>query len=229
VRKASRGSRALWIGPLALACACEKQGTTPPGDLNRFDAIAALPEVTAYAAPGAQLLSIEARHVKSDGTLDLEAPYEPVVLYRFVGQLLPEGRSEPGHPLGAQPPASPANTHVLVRVERPHRRVVGQDVGPGRGSHFVYRRGMLRFETRRDEYDVVPPPSCSFVGLWEQARDRGVPPEAVARICYDRRGYVFSIEGTDHAIHFDAGCRPIAPEELPEGEPCGQLWHIYSG
>jgi hypothetical protein len=85
-----------------------------------------------------------------------------------------------------------------------------------------------RIETRRDDFDVVPSPSCSFAELWDRARQHGVPSDAVARICYDRRGYAFSIEGTDHRLHFDEACRPVATSELPPGDPCGQPWYIYA-
>ena len=61
-----------------------KNTTAPPGDLNHFDPIAAFAAASSYAGPEAKLLSLFAKDVRSDGTMDLEAEYFPMVSMTFA-------------------------------------------------------------------------------------------------------------------------------------------------
>ena len=69
-----------------------------PGDKKKFEPVAAISKVTEFVESGEPmnafyencgkqyLLGIEARYIKPDGTMDLEADYEPVTIYSFISK-----------------------------------------------------------------------------------------------------------------------------------------------
>src|SRR5262245_34919173 len=96
-------ARAAPLALLALV-SCSMDGTADvPGDVHRFDPIAAYPAVAAAAGPKARMVKLEAHYVRENGTQDLEASY---VGFGDVDQytlLRPNGaRDDPSVPVGAR-------------------------------------------------------------------------------------------------------------------------------
>jgi hypothetical protein len=199
-----------------------------PGDASRFDTVAALPDIRTYAGDGAQLISIEADYVRSDGTLELTADYSPSpnVEYQFAREV-PRPADAP--PIGA----GGANTGpwyepITVKVDRP-----GKWWNVTRGSsEFSYMNQGMERETsspRNGMADqIVGDPTCPFVDFWQVAVKKDAPKDAVAIIEYDQYGYRFSISGLSVDLRFDMNCQltydsgPMAaptaapPEVIPE-------------
>jgi hypothetical protein len=190
---------------LALA-SCSMEGTADvPGDVHRFDPIAAYPAVAASAGPRARLVKLEARYVREDGTQDLEASYvgfgdvDQYTLLRANG-----AREDPSVPVGARRQPAPFEL-VRVGIQKPHW--VSQSIN----GHKPQQKKHLGMETRvagsGDTKDGAVDPGCSFAKLWTVAKEHGAPKGAVAAITYDKTGYDFRIDGTDVHLRFDASCQ----------------------
>lgn len=161
-----------------------------PGDPAHFDPIAALPEVKKYAGEDVHLIDVYARYVRSDGTLDLNAKYEPYVTYRFYRKLDAPPPDAP--PLGAGGGAQ-WFLPITVRLQTPEM------------AFLTMHRYELAPTSDPPQADV-PEPTCSFAALWSIAIEREAPPEAVAVIQYGSSGYSFSIEDTNIRLRFDHNC-----------------------
>jgi hypothetical protein len=177
--------------------------TTLASDPRRFEPLSGTSEVQAFVTAAAQLLEVDARHVRPDGTMDLEADYDPICMYKFRVAGTPDAR-----PLGAGGGRT-ENTEVEVIVRRPG--TMGSTTINGRTSNF-FNRGMRKsFALTNSRLSPAPPPRCSAAILWQAALSRGAPSSAVARIVYDASGYELTIQDTPVRVHFDSECRPIAP------------------
>jgi len=189
-----------------------------PGDATAFDPIASLPAVQAHAGAAAELLSIEAKFVKSNGTLDLTVtdPYRPRVEYEFFIPEQADGKAAP--PLGAGGVEGGFyNKKVSVDVYEPgqwrHVRTFGGDVS----SEYSYQnKGMDRDEGSLvfDNPRPAPAPACSFGVLWQVAMEKGAPADALAGIRYNltydgEPRYEFRIEGSNHKYEFKADCQIV--------------------
>jgi hypothetical protein len=195
----------LW--PLMISGFGQADTRPVPGDASRFNPLAALPDIRAYAGEGAQLISIEADYVRSDGTMELTAEYSPSprVEYQFVREM-PRPADAP--PIGA----GGANTGpwyepITIKAYKP-----GQWWNVTRGnSEYSYMNQGLERETsspRNDMTDqIVADPSCSFGDFWQVALKKDAPKDAVATINYDQYGYSFSISGLSVDLRFDMTCR----------------------
>ena len=64
-----------------------------PDNKNAFDPIIAIPEVSAFAGDNVVLRSLVAYLIKTDGTIDIDAEYEPRVQYIFINKLTPENEA----------------------------------------------------------------------------------------------------------------------------------------
>jgi hypothetical protein len=123
-----RALAAMVLAGLGLAGCAYDGSVKAPGDPRAFDAVAVLAEVTAFAGPGARLVSIEAEYVRSDGTVDTRASYvdrsATFVTYRFIAPYAgpPPPPRDKSVPLGAGPPPATTPEYVGVEVEivRPH-------------------------------------------------------------------------------------------------------------
>jgi len=182
----------------------------PPGDARRFDPIAAYGEVAAFAGENAQLVSIAARFVRSDGTMDLKADYRPSpsAQYRFVREM-PAPAEAP--PVGAGGNADGRwHESVHVGISRPWQfRSVRRVGGSGGASYQYFNRGMERRTdppSGRASAAIAPPPACAFRRLWAEAIARGAPAAAVAVIEYDARGYAFRIDDLGFSMRVAADC-----------------------
>jgi hypothetical protein len=208
------------LGAVALlGCAPSKGTVDVPGPVEAFDPMAALPRVLAFAGAGAQLVSIKAVHVRSNGTIDLGAGYhrDVPVKYSFVR---PSGATEdPSMPVGARSTPS-LFEEVLVTVAKP--KDVYVRCSDGKGNCMWRHRGM---EARRSGSDTVGPagsvplPACGIERLWQEARGNGAPADAVATVAYGKDGFSFEIPGTEVRLRFDATCKVKKAEAKKAAAP----------
>lgn len=182
-----------------------------PGDPRRFDPVAALPGVRDYAGEKANLVSISAYYVRADGTMDLNASYDPKpnVTYEFYREASPP---ENAPPVGAGGTAGGAwYEKVTISAYEPGQWRHVTRIGGGVSTEYSYEnQGMERDidSPTATIYDTfVPDPACSFTRLWSTALERGAPADAVAIIEYDSYGYDFSISGADISLEFDQDCK----------------------
>jgi hypothetical protein len=180
------------------------------GDPAHYDPIAGLPAMRAFAGEGAQLTQFEASFVRSDGTLDLTASYTPSprVTTQWLVKVPPPSDAPP---VGAGGLGT-WYRRVTIDAYRPGQGGRVTTRGPGGSFSYQYENeGMTR---RSDapaalrEVTVLEPPRCALSKLWQVARERGAPDEAVAVIEYTRDGYDFTIRDVRFSLAFDHGCQP---------------------
>src|SRR5436190_7302925 len=113
-----------------------------PGDAAHFDPVTSYPSVLDYAGTGAELVSVDAYYVRSDGTAELNATYSPApyVDYNFVRKLDKAPPNAP--PIGA----GGANTDpwyepVEIRLYQPGQM---RQVTSGGNSYTYVNKGMER-------------------------------------------------------------------------------------
>ncbi len=175
-----------------------------PGDPAKFDPVAALPGVLAYAGENSQLTSLEAYYVRSDGTMDLTANYNPYANYETVHKV-PTPADAP--PVGA---GGTINGSWYMRVDiKAYEPGQWRHVTSGSSEYDYMNKGMEREEYKPTTSvpDILPTPVCSFASLWKVALEHDAPANAVATISYDTRGYHFSIRDTSVSFDFDNDCR----------------------
>lgn len=222
-KKPSRLRRWLFLPLLTVAAAlCVIYGVIPffetgggnadtrpiPGDAARFDPVASYPSVLDYAGTGAELVSINAYYVRSDGTVELNATYSPApyVTYDFVRQLDRAPANAP--PIGA----GGANTALWYEPVEIHLYQPGQwrKVSSSSVSYTYVNKGMERSVDNPENglrSPVVPAPACPFAQLWSVALTKDAPAEAVAIIQYNAEGYSFSISGLSVYLTFGMDCK----------------------
>ena len=179
-----------------------------PGDAARFDPVGGYSGVLEFAGSGAQLLSISAYYVRSDGTMELTASYSPApyVTYNFAREMAEPPPNAP--PIGA----GGANTDpwyepIEIRLYQPGqwRRVTSSNV-----SYTYANQGMDRdvdSAVNGLPSPAIEPPACAFADLWAVALTKDAPAEAVAIIGYDANGYEFSISGLSINLEFGMDCK----------------------
>lgn len=183
-----------------------------PGSESAFDPIAVFGEIEAYASgenAEALLVSLEARYVRSDGTLDLNASYKPRVTWKFILPVPPPADAPPIGAGGAVDARYFQNITVEAYTPGQMRHV--ETISGGVSTSYTYRHlGLERVEgsvtSRREQTN--PAPQCHFSELWEYALTQEVPADAVAIITYDRNGYEFRIGDIGVRILFDMDCKP---------------------
>jgi hypothetical protein len=155
-----------------------------PGDGSHFDPIAAYDAVHKFAGDTLDLASITITYVRSDGTLDLMAPYDPNVDYRFMRELLTPPPNSP--PVGVKGVTDQKWDNQVEVLIQPSRMIsVGGDV-----------QGLIR----------AAAPTCSLTTLWSTAIEKGAAKDAVATVRYDHNGYNFRIKNTSTDLNFDTDC-----------------------
>ncbi len=181
------------------------QGTRPiPGDAARYDPIETFPQIATFAGNNVQLLRINMKFVKADGTLDLTASYGSEVVYRFAQVVgIPDASTIP---LGAGGIRSlPVNdtyaTRIDVTVTRP---------GPGgseQDQYYDFGMDKSLIPVAPLTETIVPTPNCPLKTLWDTAIKNGAPIDAVATIEYSSMGYTFSIAHTQIYLTFNLSCQ----------------------
>jgi hypothetical protein len=178
------------------------------GDASAFDPIANYDSMQAFAGEGAQLISLDAQFVRSDGTLDLTASYNPSprVTAEFALEVAPPADAPP---VGAGGLGT-WYRQVTISAYRPGQqgRVTSSGAG-GRVTYSYVNEGMTRDidDPATDEFTFLPAPTCAFADLWKVALESGAPANAVATIDYDEEGYDFRINDLDIRIEFDSNCQ----------------------
>jgi hypothetical protein len=203
----------VWLGvPQAFLFG---ETTSFTADPRRFDPVAALDEVAAFAGDGMAFAGLEAHYVRADGTLDLEQDYAPAdagrdqrnafrphVRYFFLSREGPADNRPPGAP------ASSTAQGTTIVVREPYSADEKASTRK-RGVHFELNRGMRRYDGAVTGVEQpAPVPNCSIDALWPAARAAGAPPDAIAIVRYDHSGWQLRIDGTGVDLHYDAGCQP---------------------
>ena len=176
-----------------------------------FDPSKALEAARLYAGPTSKLVEFEAHFVRSDGTMDLTASYNPRLEYQFI-------RHNPN--AEATPVGTGAKDNgferINVNVHQPGLVSVTSFGGGCERSGTFYDLGMERevHQGRREDFDGSPAtPQCSLAEVWTAARKQAdIPKEAVAIIEYTRKGYDFRIYDLDVHLRFTPRCETV--EEL---------------
>lgn len=203
--------QALLLGLLIAAMSgcgpdqLRRESRSVPGDSASFDPIAQYETVRQYAGEGAVLLEMSAYYVKSDGTVDLNASYNPYVSYDFFRPSTSEGQEAP--PLGAGGSGSDQwYQTVSVEAWRPGKTWSIQSGS----SHYTFTtQGLSReWDEPRNTLPgtAIDAPRCSFATLWQTAIQRDAPANAVAIIDYDEDGYSFRIRDTGISLEFGTNC-----------------------
>src|SRR5215813_8400854 len=142
-----------------------------PGDPSHFDPIAQYDAIHKFAGESLELDSIIVTYVRSDGTLDLSAPYDPRVDYKFFRELSTPPPSAP--PLGVRGVTDQKWDDQVEVLVQPSRLIsIGGNV-----------QGLT----------AIPAPKCSMKTLWSAALEKGASADAVANVVINKSGYYFSI------------------------------------
>jgi len=169
-------------------------------DTSHLDPFAVLDEVREKVGGKAHLYSIEAEFVGSDGTMNLNATYNPgpKIKYKFYGESEPGSGEVP--PIGAGRSAGDVwykRTQVECYLPGEDRHIV---LPSGRhNSSYTYTNLGMDFERgsptmgRLDE--EIGNPTVTTQDLWKIALQKGAPKDAVATIRYSKTGYHFQISG----------------------------------
>lgn len=185
-----------------------------PGDATHYDPIARYPDALAYAGSGARLLSIKARFVRSDGTMDLKASYEPgpSTVYTFVHDAPPAKNTPPPGVRSADRDFS--KRQVVVTLSRPNQtlRTVRFGGSSFRGYQYV-NQGMRRDEGQPGvltSLATTDAPHCSFADLWKRVlqTQNSIPRDAVATIEYEAGVYRFQVLDQSQ-LSFSSDCQLV--------------------
>jgi len=177
---------------------------------SSFDPFGDLKEVIAgVGRPSARLVSIEATGVRSDGTMDLTAKYQPAprASYEFIEET-DEGK-EKMPPVGAGRKPDDVWARVLkAEAYRPGQRSYVQKTGGNINAKYWHtNQGVtVKPDSPRAQAlpSALPAPSLSTREMWEKALSMGAPKDAVATVSYDAKGYEFSITGTGLSLRWEA-------------------------
>lgn len=179
-------------------------------DANNFDPFVGLAQAQALAGEGAQLVSIDATYVRSDGTMDLNATYSPAprVTYDFVRQV---ERPKDAPPVGvAGSTLGPWYEPITIEAYEPgQRRHVSIRGGNGSVEFDYVNEGMVKETddpTTNLSGEIVEAPTCTAQALWKEALKKDAPRDAVAIIEYDEDGYTFNISGVLY-LRFGTDCK----------------------
>jgi hypothetical protein len=155
-----------------------------PSDPSHFDPIAAYDAVHQFAGADLDLAYINIDYARSDGTLDLNANYDPRVEYEFFRELsTPPPNAPPVGSKGVTDQKWDDQADILIQPSR--MLSVGGNV-----------QGLKK----------IPAPKCSLKRLWDTAIEKGASKDAVAIVRLDASGYSFRIEGTKIDLSFDTDC-----------------------
>ncbi len=164
-----------------------------PGDNRNFDPIANFDAVYDRVGRHNQFVSMEARFVRMDGTLDLWATYDPKVYYQFTRTTLP---------VNAKPIGAGGNAEG---VQYNTTRIILDSKNDG--FHLINFIMDADYWVMTQPVDTpVSPPTCPLRDLWAVALAAGAPELAVATIDYDADGYDFEIRDTDFRFRFGMDC-----------------------
>jgi hypothetical protein len=186
-----------------------------PGDRASFRPVENYYKVARLAGSRVEVRRIDARFVRSDGTLNLDADGEPMVEYHFVRKRK-KWRTKMKNTSKRRRRRRRTNTNLNRRNRTKYKyqlvkltlKKSGKETGSGGcGGSAQVTPYISRSKTRIEEKGcVAKSPSCRFSDLWEKAAKAGMPTDAPATIIYTCKGYDFSIPGKKETLHFDTSC-----------------------
>lgn len=203
----------MWNGVMSAFNIPVPETIAVAGDAANFDAVQELDTARQLAGDDLILIGLRASYVRSDGTMDLTATYNPSprAYYTFLRQVpRPDNAPPPG--VGG---AGVGDWYERLEVEayRPGQAsFVTQRSGASTLEYTYVNQGMLLDVADPQilaDVEALPPPTCSFASLWQLALDRGFPADAVAVIEYNADGYTFSITGVGR-LSFNMRCNLIS-------------------
>ena len=191
---------------LVLAgCSCTDGTVAPPGaDPSRYDAVASVAEVGRFVGPGAELVDMECRGVREDGTIDLNQTWGSCE-YDFVRQLAEPPADAP--PVGAG--GSPDGRWFVATRVNVYQPGQWRHVTTGSSEYDYQHQGMEKSDgtpSGTPSGEAIPAPACKFADLWAIAKQNGAPSGAVADIDYDKDGYEFDIRDAGVDLDFGTDC-----------------------
>ncbi|MCB9456078.1 MAG: hypothetical protein H6671_08835 [Anaerolineaceae bacterium] len=180
-----------------------------PGEAAHFEPFVALPGIFEYAGAGAELVSIDLRYVRSDGTMDLTAEsYRPRAEYTFVRPAAPPADAPP---IGAGGSVSGQwYERVTIEAYQPGQWRHVTTISGGVSTEYSYmNQGMERDidSPISSKPPVIARPECSLAEMWEAAKKQDAPQDAVATITYNAQGYDFRISALSISLQFGTDCR----------------------
>jgi hypothetical protein len=214
----SIGSNIPGLGDLGNMIATVSNAIKPPetrtisGDPTKFDPMAGLDDAQDMAGAGAKIASIRATYVRSDGTMDLTANYNPRTEYEFLREIPRPTDAPPPGVAGSS--SGPWYEPISIDAYRPGQVSHVTSMGGGINTEYSYtNEGMIKEvsdPTTNPFDDIAPEPKCKFVDLWKAAMKKGAAEEAVAIIEYNADGYSFVISGSDGiSLDFDMNCKLV--------------------
>ncbi len=144
-----------------------------PGGIHAADPVAVLDMLRTRTPPGAELAKVDLEYVSSNGTIDLEhASYSGAMTFTFAVPAAP-GAPPPPAVLGAPtPPPAPRFEAAIYRVTA--RGIDMDPLGGGLGALLLPSDPPTGF------------PTCTPRRVWDAARAREVPADAVAHLVFAR-------------------------------------------
>jgi hypothetical protein len=201
------GRFALTLFIIVLGTSCNFENSVdPPGDVANFNPTEAYPKVRDYVGKKAKLIEINARYVRSDGTMDLTADYKPSLTYQFVQK----SSASENKPVGTGTKGREYEG-IEVNVSAPHW--VSQSIN-GRAPQSKKNKGMVKRVSSAGKHkweERAKKPKCSFERIWKKAmkvdKDTKKARDAVAVIDYNKKGYSFVINDLNVRLFFDHKCQ----------------------
>ena len=164
-----------------------------PGIRRAFKPVINFPEVAKFAGVGAELISIKAIQVESDGTMDIQARRyhpRPKIVYYFVRPFI----SKKTENIVIKTPDKTGTDEIVIETQEKEEIFKYQDVKVTITYTNQFYGGMSRIITGTDKKKkTISPPKCTFKQLWDIAKNEGAIENATARINYDNSGYKFFI------------------------------------
>jgi len=178
------------------------------GDPTHVDPFALVKEIRPKIGDNTHLYSIEAKFVRSDGTMDLNADYqpEPTIKYKFYREVKNDGAKLP--PVGAGRSVGDVwLERTQVECSHPGEEKHYVSVSGRHNSSVYYTNKGMDFDRSQPYMNRLDPdlgdPKVTTASLWKTALEKGAPKDAVATIVYNMNGYHFSINGSQPDLYFD--------------------------
>lgn len=181
------------------------------GNPATYSPITYFSEAQELAGEDALLYEMEAKFVKSDGTMDLTASYNPPPSADFTFYI-PADKPKDAPPTGAG--SDKYSREVNIMVERAWTtHGVTKSTANTRTRYTYFNFGIAADFDEPNNFrqleKAVPTPKCDFADLWKAAITEGANPEAVSTIIYNKDGYDFRVFGDkeDLYLKFDMSCK----------------------
>lgn len=180
-----------------------------PGNPDAFDPIVYYEDVLDYAGDDVQFTGMFIQFVQQDGTLDLNAGYEPSPFVRYAFY---RPTRENNAPTGASTNDEIWHRIVQVTISQPFEWAVVTAI-TNDGLSINVNLGMDRdtsIEQLAPVAEIASVPICDLSVFWDIAlANANIPDDAVATIIYDATGYQFTIQGTAINLRFDPQCTQV--------------------